>query len=86
MSEYNKELVEKVIKGMMKFRKFHHPKLSDDISRMEGSIIFWLVKSEKMENKSVNVSELAEGLHVSMQSISRTLMKMRGSPNRFPVR
>lgn len=47
MSEYNKELVEKVIKGMMKFRKFHHPKLSDDISRMEGSIIFWLVKSEK---------------------------------------
>ena len=40
MSEYNKELVEKVIKGMMKFRKFHHPKLSDDISRMEGSIIF----------------------------------------------
>ena len=76
MSEYNKELVEKVIKGMMKFRKFHHPKLSDDISRMEGSIIFWLVKSEKMENKSVNVSELAEGLHVSMQSISRTLKSL----------
>ena len=73
MSEYNKELVEKVIKGMMKFRKFHHPKLSDDISRMEGSIIFWLVKSE---NKSVNVSELAEGLHVSMQSISRTLKSL----------
>ena len=69
MSEYNKELVEKVIKGMMKFRKFHHPKLSDDISRMEGSIIFWLVKSE-------NVSELAEGLHVSMQSISRTLKSL----------
>ena len=76
MSEYNKELVEKVIKGMMKFRKFHHPKLSDDISRMEGSIIFWLVKSEKMENKSVNVSELAEGLHVSMQSISITLKSL----------
>ena len=76
MSEYNKELVEKVMKGMMKFRKFHHPKLSDDISRMEGSIIFWLVKSEKMENKSVNVSELAEGLHVSMQSISRTLKSL----------
>ena len=76
MSEYNKELVEKVIKGMMKFRKFHLPKLSDDISRLEGSIIFWLVKSEKMENKSVNVSELAEGLHVSMQSISRTLKSL----------
>lgn len=76
MSEYNKELVEKVMKGMMKFRKFHHQKLSDDISRMEGSIIFWLVKSEKMENKSVNVSELAEGLHVSMQSISRTLKSL----------
>lgn len=76
MSEYNGELVEKVMKGMLKFQKFHHPRITCDISRMESNTIFCLIKKEKMKNQTVNVSELAKELNVSMQSISRTLKSL----------
>ena len=62
MSEYNKELVEKVIKGMMKFRKFHHPKLSDDISRTLKSLenkgyIVREVDSDNRRNTLIKLSK-----------------------------